>query len=118
MAPDTIVHRLGSATAAGFAPKPAELALNPPGVSLLLGGTPDEAIASMLAAYPRSRKWQAASAVSSATLAAVQAAGFDVVPDPTPNYPNHARLVHPLGAAGFTDENLTALAGVFAEAVV
>jgi hypothetical protein len=118
MAPDTVVHRLGSATATGFTPSPAELALNPPGVSVLLGGTADEAMASMRAVYPRSRKWQAAGAVSSATVAAVQAAGFDVVEDPTANFSNHARLVHPLGAAGFTDENLTALAAVFTEVVV
>lgn len=118
MAPDVVVHRLGPATAAGFAPKPAELALDPPGVSVLLGGTAPEAMGAMRAVYPRSKKWQAAGAVSSATAAAIRAAGFDVIPDPTPNFPNHGRIVHPLGAAGFTDNNLTALAGAFTEVVV
>jgi pyridoxal/pyridoxine/pyridoxamine kinase len=72
----------------------------------------------MRTVYPRSKKWQAAGSVSSATVAAVQAAGFDVIADPTPNFPNHARLIHPLGASGFTDENLAALAAVLTEVVV
>jgi hypothetical protein len=118
MTPDTIVHRLGPASVAGFHPKAAELALTTPGVSLLTGGSPAEAMAAMRAAYPRARKWQAACVVSSATVAAIQGAGFDVIADPTPNFPNHARLIHPLGAAGFTDENLAALAGAFTETVV
>jgi hypothetical protein len=118
MAPDTIVHRLGAATTAGFQPKPAELALNPPGISVLLGGSAADAMTAMRTVYPRSKKWQAAGSVSSATVALVQVAGFDVIADPTPNFSNHARIVHPLGAAGFTDENLTALAGVFTEVVV
>jgi hypothetical protein len=118
MSPDTIVHRIGPASVAGFTPKPAELALTPPGVSMLLGGTPDDAIAAMRAVYPRSKKWQAAATVSSASLSAIQAAGFEVIADSTPNFANHGRLTHPLGAAGFTDANLAALATAFTEVVV
>lgn len=117
MSPDTVVHRLGPATAAGFALKPVETVLVPPGVSVLVGGTADDAMRAMRAVYPRSKKWQTAGAVGSATVAMIRAAGFDVIDDPTPNFSNHARLVHPLGAAGFTDENLTALASAFIEVV-
>lgn len=118
MTPDTVVHRLAPASVIGFVPKPAELALEPPGVSLLAGGTPGEALADMRAVYPRSKKWQGTVAVCSATVEAIRAAGFDVIADRTDNFANHARLVHPLGAAGFTDENLATLASVFTEVVI
>jgi hypothetical protein len=52
-------------------------------------------------------------AVGTATAAAIRAAGFEVLPDPTARLPNHGRLVHPGGLAGFTDENLARLAQAF-----
>jgi hypothetical protein len=33
--------------------------------------------------------------------------------DATPRFPQHARLIHPHGAAGFTDDNLKRLAQYF-----
>ena len=44
--------------------------------------------------------------------------GFDVVPDSTPRFPNHARLIHPQGVAGFTDEYLVTLAATFRDTVM
>lgn len=44
-------------------------------------------------------------------------AGFDIVPDPTIRFPNHARLIHPQGVAGFTDEHLVTLAATFRDTV-
>jgi len=118
MHPDAIIHRIGSVSVAGLRPKPAELAVTPPGISVLVGGTPAEAVAQMRAVYPRSKKWMTATTVGTATVDQVRAAGFEVIADPTPNFPNHARIVHPLGAAGFTDQNRASLAGVLAETVI
>ena len=36
----------------------------------------------------------------------VRGANFEVVPDPTSRFPNHARLIHSSGVVGFSDENL------------
>jgi hypothetical protein len=90
----------------------------PPGISVLLHGTPQEAAAQMQRAFPGSRKWrETAHTVGTTTVAAIQEAGFDVVPDPTTRFPNHARLMHPQGVAGFTDEHLVILATTFRDTV-
>jgi hypothetical protein len=68
----------------------------------------------MRQAFPRSRKWrQTAQTVGTTTAAALRQVGFEVVPDPTSRFPNHARLIHPQGAAGFMDAQLEALAQPF-----
>lgn len=91
----------------------ADLTAVPPGLSVLLGGTPQEAANQMRAVFG-TRKWmRLASRVGTASVGAIRAAGFDVIPVPTPNLPTHGRIVHPNGAAGFTDANLTVLTGVF-----
>jgi len=90
--------------------------LTPPGISVLLGGDPKQAAEQMRRAFPRSHKWQLAAArVGTTTAAAVREAGFEIVPDPSARFPNHARLIHPQGAAGFTDEALATLSGRFLE---
>jgi hypothetical protein len=90
----------------------------PPGISVLLHGTPQEAAAQMQRAFPGSRKWrETAHTVGTTTVAAIREAGFDVVPDPTTRFPNHARLMHPQGVAGFTDEHLVILAATFRDTV-
>jgi hypothetical protein len=86
----------------------------PPGISVLIGGTPQEAAAQMRSAFPGSRKWRdIARMVGTTTAAAIRTAGFEVVPDPTTRFSNHARLIHASGAAGFTDEHLATLAAMF-----
>jgi len=35
--------------------------------------------------------------------------------NPTPRFPQHARLIHPQGAAGFSQENLERLAQCFTD---
>jgi hypothetical protein len=68
----------------------------------------------MRQAFPKSRKWQAAAqTVGSTTAAAVRQAGFDIVPDPTSRFANHARLIHPNGFTGFTNASLAALSQAF-----
>ena len=113
VAPEVVVHRVGGGSVANLRLSPLEQGLTPPGISVLLGGTPQEATNQMRQAFPRSRKWQGAHTAGTTTAAALRQAGFDIVPDPTARFPNHARLIHPDGAAGFTDANLEALARVF-----
>ena len=67
----------------------------------------------MRAVY-NTRKWRAlGGTVGTATVAAIRAAGFDVVAAPTGAFPNHARVVHPDGPAQFADDQLTALTAAF-----
>lgn len=55
----------------------------------------------------------AAGTSGTTTVGKIREAGFDVMPDPTKKFPNHGRIVHPEGVAGFTDDNLEALSKVF-----
>lgn len=112
--PDTLVHRVGGGSVDNLRLSPLEEALTPPGISVLLGGTPQEAADQMRRAFPRSRKWQEASrSVGTATTGAVRQTGFDVVPDATARFANHARVIHPDGVDGFNDGNLDRLAQTF-----
>lgn len=110
---DAVVHRVGGADVPGLRLGPLDAAATPPGTSVLLGGTPQQAADQMRAAF-NSRKWRAlAGTVGSATAADIRAAGFEVIENPTATLPNHARIVHPAGVAGFTDANLARLSMVF-----
>ena len=114
IAPETMVHRVGGGSVANLRLSPLDQRQTPPGISVLLGGTPQKAAAQMRQAFPNSRKWrERAHTVGTTTAAAVRQAGFEIVPDPTTRFPNHARLIHPSGAAGFTDANLEMLAQTF-----
>jgi hypothetical protein len=114
IAPETVVHRVGGGNVANLRLSTLDEKLTPPGISVLLGGTPQEAAAQMRQAFPGSRKWRrTAHTVGTTTVAALRQAGFEIVPDPTARFPNHARLIHPDGVAGFTDVNLERLAPTF-----
>ncbi len=114
IAPETAVHRVGGGRISNLRLSQLDQQEDPPGVSVLLGGAPQEAAAQMRRAFPKSRKWQAsAKVVGTATAATIRAAGFQVLPDPTTRHPNHGRLIHPDGLAGFTDLNLAKLAQAF-----
>lgn len=58
---------------------------------------------------------EAAQIISSTTIDKIRSAGFDVIPNPTKKLPNHYRLIHPDGVAGFNDGNLARLSVVFTE---
>ena len=110
---DVVVHRVGGAAVENLRLGPLDSPAIPPGLSVLAGGSPGQAAAQMRTAYP-GRKWRAAaSVVASASVAAVRAAGFDVVEMPTNKLTNHARLTHPAGVGGFTDDDLLRLAQAF-----
>ena len=113
LADDVIVHRVGGADPADLRLTPQDAGASPPGLSVLIGGTPHEAADQMRTAFP-GRRWRAvASTVGSATAAAIRAAGFDVIAAPSSKLPNHGRIVHPAGVAGFSDVNLAALSAAF-----
>jgi hypothetical protein len=68
----------------------------------------------MRAAYPRATDLHAAaSTIASTTEALIRSAGFDIIHVPSRRLPNHHRVIHPQGAAGFSDQNLALLAAVF-----
>lgn len=108
------IHRIGGATVDTLRLKPKEAKLTPPGISVLKAPSPGAAAADMRAAYPDATGLhEAAKTVGSSTTEAIRKAGFDVIPTPSKRLPNHHRIVHPDGAAGFTDENLKRLAEAF-----
>ena len=112
---DAVIHRIGGAGVPNLRLSPPDIAATPPGVSVLIGGSPQEAAAAMRAGFPTSKKWiRRAGVVASASVAAIRAAGFDVIQAPTVLFgPRHHRIVYPDGVTGFTDENLARLSVVF-----
>lgn len=57
-------------------------------------------------AFPRATGLHKASeTVGHATVADIRNAGFDVIINPTRKFPNHGRIVHPDGIAGFENLN-------------
>jgi hypothetical protein len=96
--------------------KPREATLDPPGISLLQAPLPGEAARQMREAFPAANALHAAAqVVASTTVDKRRQAGFDVFPHPTRKLPQHYRLIHPDGGAGFTDVNLLRLSAVFSE---
>ena len=113
-APVRDIHRIGGASVENLRLKPREAALAVPGISVLCSDTPQEAADQIRAAFPRATDLHAAArSVGSTSPELIRAAGFDIIPVASGNLPNHHRLIHPDGAAGFTDENLERLVGAF-----
>lgn len=110
----TVVHRIGGSDVVNLRLKPKEETLNPPGISVFLGGTPGEAAEQMRVAFPHAtRLLQEAKRIGTATVEAIRRAGFDVISHPTRHFANHARLTHPDGLKGFSDAKLVLLSQAF-----
>ena len=110
------VHRVGGGSVENLRLKPKEETLKPPGISVLVADGPEVASRQMVEAFSSApRLVAAAGTVGSTTPELIRAAGFDIISVPTRNFPNHHRIVHPDGVAGFTDENLGRLAAAFVE---
>jgi len=58
---------------------------------------------------------RAAGTVALGTAESIRVAGFDVISDPTNKFPNHARIIHPDGRDGFSDENLVGLSNALGD---
>ena len=110
----TSVHRIGGASLENLRLKSKERTLDLPGISVFLGGTPQEAAQLMRTTFPNATRLSAAAEqVATSTVGEIWRAGFDIFVAPTRYFPNHARLIHADGAIGFSDENLLRLAQVF-----
>ncbi len=113
LADDEVVHRVGGAEVPLLRLNSADRTAVPPGLSVLIGDEPAEAAGQMRSAFP-GRRWRVlGNTVATATAGEIRAAGFDVIRAATAKLPNHGRITHPDGEAGFTDENLARLADVF-----
>jgi hypothetical protein len=112
-----VCHRIGGGSSANLRLQRPEERLSPPGISVLLGGTPEQAAGDFRRVFgPKSSPGRKASVVGTAEIGKIRDAGFDVIEDPTRNFPNHGRVVHPtLGVAGFQDEPLRRLSEVFTD---
>ena len=110
------MHRIGGSSVENLRLKPREATLNPPGISLLHAPSPGEAARQIREAFPAADGLhEAAQVIGSTTVDNIRGVGFDVIPNPTKKLPNHYRLIHPDGVAGFSDENLARLSAVFME---
>jgi hypothetical protein len=110
------MHRIGGSSVENLQLKPREAMLDPPGISLLQAPSPGEAARQMRKAFPAADALhEAAQVIGSTTVDNIRGAGFDVIPNPTKKFPNHYRLIHPDGVAGFNDENLARLSAGFTE---
>ncbi|MBD2182466.1 hypothetical protein H6S82_20485 [Planktothrix sp. FACHB-1355] len=113
---DRDINRIGGGSPDNLKLKPAEQKLNPPGISVLKGGSPAEAAQQMKKAFPNAAGLhEAAKVVGSTNEALIRSAGFDIMPAPTKKFPNHHRITHPNGGKGFNDENLSRLSDVFTD---
>lgn len=96
--------------------KPGETKLDPPGISVLVGVTPQQAADQMRAAFKNAPGLHELSKITgSSTTDKIAAAGFMVIPNDSDRLPNHGRLIHPAGVAGFTPENLKRLSDAFVD---
>jgi hypothetical protein len=88
-----VVHRIGGRF--NLALTDVEKKLDPPGFSVLIGGTPQQAALQIRTAFPNAtRLHEQSKVVATAQLASIRAIGFDVLPWPTVRLPNHGRLIH------------------------
>lgn len=108
------VHRIGGASVENLRLKPRESTLIPPGISVIKTPTPDEAAQEIRTGLPKAKNLhEQAKTIGSASEESIRGAGFDVVPAPSAVLPNHHRIIHPDGEAGFNDANLARLAEAF-----
>jgi hypothetical protein len=108
------IHRIGGASIENLRLKPREAKLNPPGISVIKAPIPGAAAQEMRTGLPKAKNLhEQAKTIGPASEEAIHAAGFDVIPTPSTVLPNHHRIIHPQGAAGFNDANLARLAEAF-----
>jgi hypothetical protein len=108
------IHRIGGATVENLRLKPREAALDIPGISVLKCDTPGEAARQIRAAFPKAKGLhEAAKTVGSTSEELIRSVGFDIIHVPSNALPNHYRIIHSAGVAGFNDQDLALLVQVF-----
>ncbi|MCI0680785.1 MAG: hypothetical protein L0Y71_01665 [Gemmataceae bacterium] len=114
-----VIHRFGTISVETWRLRESDKLENPPGLSVLIGGTAEDAAAAMLEAYADKRKYsrihEMIKKTNTTSVLRIRQSGFDVVAAPTKRFANHGRVIHPQGSDGFTDENLQKLMAAFAE---
>ena len=111
---ETVVHRIGGASVENLRLGDLDRSAFPPGISVLLGGSPEEAADRIRRAFKNSKKWQRLSKrIASSTAGEIFGFGFSVIECATHKLPNHGRIIHPAGIDGFEDSNLIALSRAF-----
>jgi hypothetical protein len=112
--PTNNIHRIGGASIENLRLKPGEAALDVPGISVIRAVTPADAASEIRIGLPRARDLhKQAWRIGSTSVEAIRSVGFDVIQTPSVALPNHYRIIHPHGAAGFNDANLVKLAEIF-----
>ena len=110
------IHRIGGGGVENLRLKSQEAKLTPPGISVLKAPTPEAAARQIREAFPEALALhRLADVIGTTTLEAIRGVGFDLLPNPTRKLPNHHRIVHPEGSAGFHDESLKRLSEVFTD---
>lgn len=112
LADDVPIHRIGGGSIENLSLKPAEATLVPPGISVFFGGSAAEAAEMMRRRFPRMAP-RGMTVVGSTTAGQIRQTGFDVIMNPSARFPQHVRLIHPAGVAGFNRDNLERLAPCF-----
>jgi hypothetical protein len=111
------IHRIGGGSLENLRLKPPEAALDIPGISVIKAPTPGNAAREIRAGLPRARRLhEQAKTIGTTSEEAIRSVGFDVIPAPSTALPNHHRIIHPEGVAGFNEDNLARLAEVFVDA--
>jgi hypothetical protein len=108
------IHRIGGGGVENLRLKPREAALKQPGISVLKAPSPGAAAQQMRSAFPAAKALHTvANTVGSTTETLIRAAGFDIIHLPSQSLPDHYRIIHRNGVAGFTDANLILLSQAF-----
>jgi hypothetical protein len=110
------IHRIGGGKIDNLRLKQREMKLHPPGISVLKASTPGDAARQMKEAFPQAESLRKQSQVVGTTSAEkIKSIGFDLIAKPTRMLPNHYRIIHPEGLAGFNNENLRKLSEIFTD---
>ena len=108
------IHRIGGGSVENLRLKPREATLDVPGISVIKAPTPGVAAREMRTGLPKAKALHGqAKTIGTTSEEAIRGAGFDIIPTPSNALPNHHRIIHPEGAAGFNDANLARLAETF-----
>ena len=107
------MHRIGGSSVENLRSKTREATLDPPDISLLHAPSPGVA-ARQRQAFPAADGLHEATEVTVDDGGHLRGVGFDVSRSDE-ELPDHDRLIHPDGVAGFSDANLARLSAVFME---
>ena len=83
-------------------------------ISVIKAPSPSDAVREMRTGLPRAKILHVLSkTVGTASVEGIRSVGFDIIPMPSASLPNHYRMIHPDGVAGFNDANLGRLSEIF-----